>query len=128
MMPWLNTIPPFALPPPVQPLAMTLVDEEGRRCVQVRRASGDMPESCVDEPEVLAVSTTFADADGTVYVLGLTTSATASLSIATTGDTSVRIELRPVDEWPERVFAAPLIRSRDDPTVQFDDAIAQQTL
>ena len=89
-----------------------------------------MPELCVDEPEVLAVSTTSADADGTVYVLGLTTSATASYAVATTGDTSVRIELRPVDEWPERVFAAPL-RFAAEMIQLFDStgsAIAQQTL
>jgi hypothetical protein len=89
-----------------------------------------MPEVCADEPVVLTVSTTSPDADGAVYVLGLTTSAPASYAVATAGDTSVRIELRTVDEWPERVFAAPLSFAAEE--IQLLDStgtvIAQQPL
>ncbi len=109
---------------------MTIVDEDSRRCVQVLQASGNTAGVCVDEPEVLAVSTTSPDANGTVYVLGLTTSATASYAVATAGDASVRIELRTVDDWPERVFAAPLNFQAETIGI-FDStghSIAQQTL
>lgn len=98
--------------------------------MQVLRAGGDTHAVCVDEPEVLAVSTTSPDADGTVYVLGLTTSATASYAVATAGDAVVRIELRTVDEWPERVFAAQLSFAAEMIEI-FDStgrAIAQRTL
>lgn len=106
--PWSDSIPPFASPLPVKPLAVTIVDEDGKPCVQVRRPNGNVQGVCVDEPELLAAITTQPDADGTVYLLGLTASETASYAIASAGDSAVRVDLRAIEDWVVRAFAAPL--------------------
>lgn len=107
-LPWTDTVPQFAYPPPVSPLIMTLTDDEGKRCLEVRKSTGDIFSLCADEPEKFAVSATEPDIDGTVYLIGLTADRAGSYVIASAGTSALRIEPQRVIGWPEQAFAAPL--------------------